>query len=218
MRYALCLRGISYQKDYQHWHEGVHDINFAKTSLNIKQRIVEALRQADQDVDVFLCSYKNEREDDVVKEFSPQGYIFNDHFSDLTAHQCIGLHTLLCLKLMENFEEQTKLTHDMIVITRFDAAFSEDFTELNVDPEKFNFLCRAECNDPLLVDDNLWVLPRKHLEGLRAVLGEIVIGNFWTHEMYVPLRERIGENMHFMYEGNYVLRESRPLIKFAREL
>ena len=218
MKYALCLRGISFQRKYQHWAAGEHDIDYADTCANIHQRIVDDLRANGHTVDIFLATYKNEKQSQIINDFEPQGSIFSDPFPDMSAHQCIAVNTLLCLELIKRSQEREGTRYDQIIITRFDAAFSENFGALNIDKEKFNFLCRAEKTSPQLVDDNLWVLPAKFLDPFRDVLSEVASGMYWGHELLPHLTERIGDNVNFMYEGHFVIQQSRPLIKFAREL
>lgn len=202
MKIAVCLRGISYKKDYMHFSGRICDIDYRKCIDSLFENLIKPLRVSNT-VHVLFVTYAGSSDDKVkiVERYLPTRFKFirNERKQryEMIAHQ-----TKLLIDLAND-------EYDCLIITRFDAFFTEQCID-KIDFSKINFLCR--CDNSNLNDDNFIVIPRDKTKCFVDALDKTK-SLLKTHRIVQNLDE-----YHFMYEGNYNTTGRRPLILFCREL
>ena len=125
MRYALCLRGISYLEKYTFDNRGNMDeytIDFIHSVESIEKNILNPLREQGHTVDVFFNTYSSIKLNEYIsrlnpvsikeREFDPNVKPGNwSHIFDLIIDSAI---------LVNDYQEDNMFVYDRIIITRFD--------------------------------------------------------------------------------------------------
>jgi hypothetical protein len=192
---AIVLTGCSYGMR--------NDTRTLKTDWNqskhlIKSQVIDCFVNQGHEVDIYLTTYFSDETQNLIDFYKPKKVtLLNFVGSQQRATYISSMNALL----NENV--------DIIVATRFDIAFNNPVSTLNIDFDKFNFLARLDklryWEDAKYVDDNLFVFPKKHLQNFINALQEISIYHHpdaALHPLYLPMCNLIGEqNVHFMLDA-----------------
>jgi hypothetical protein len=145
------------------------------------------------DVSVYLTTYNNGVEDELLRVYKPDNYVFlNPENSRMRKTYLISIFSVM----------QFAKDVDIFVFTRFDVEFHKKFTELNVDLDKINFLFKEIWSAPEITEtsDVLFVVPR-------SLLIDFLVGvqkcdeeprrlscSGDLHDLYDKLSKMIGED------------------------
>ncbi len=218
MKVALLLRGISYRKKYIK-KNGCHKnwmINYELSRNSIYDNCISLF----ENCDVYISSYKSEKETDIIEYFKPKRYIFKPFGG--SQHKCLinGLNLVL--------DEHNKKPYDLLIILRFDIKLNAPITSHNIMYDKFNF-CFKENNEKLWLDTNM-VGDCVHVLNGKYILYMIkTIKNCTTsassndpslHRIYKMLVYFIkDENINFMIDGcynSYTFKQKNPIYNFSK--
>jgi hypothetical protein len=205
---AICLRGIYLDRNYRHWDANSRP-GVDGSSDNIQINLINKLRES---FNVYIfCVCNNDSDMILVKnKYNP------NHISKVSDN-----HSNVYIKIINQNMELFTMVRDCkvnfysVFVTRYDVLFQHEFLHL-IDYTKFNFLCHCENNH--LVDDIFWVF-RGDIIGhmIELCKGQLRM-NTPTHNI-TPYEVIIKQgNMNFMFGGNFVIMNNRPLIKFSREI
>lgn len=183
-------------------YKGVYKINFLKESLvddnylteldesiyNHKKYIINDLINFDNEVDIFLSSYKfdDRIEEKMIKEFNPVNYYFSDFNQNLSSWVSQINHYLTLINMIKEREKEFNFKYEMIIMTRFDIEFLKKFSEMNIKSNHFNIVVLHKSGN---CDDNYFVFERKYLENFEISMMRLLTQNRITHEINHKLIE-----------------------------
>lgn len=183
-------------------YKGVYKINFLKESLvddnylteldesiyNHKKYIINDLINFDNEVDIFLSSYKfdDRIEEKMIKEFNPVNYYFSDFNQNLSSWVSQINHYLTLINMIKEREKEFNFKYEMIIMTRFDIEFLKKFSEMNIKSNYFNIVVLHKSGN---CDDNYFVFERKYLENFEISMMRLLTQNRITHEINHKLIE-----------------------------
>jgi len=152
----------------------------------MSETLIEAFRK-DNDVKIYLTSYKNEFETDIIDLYKPVLYQFNDFEG---SHQ-----VLTYIKAMEQIRNQDL---DFVICTRFDIHFHKKISEIGLDITKFNALFKEKgwWDNMKFTTDNLFAFPYSMLETFITVLKELYInpsrpGQMDLHQVFHRMQNEV---------------------------
>lgn len=157
MKVAFCLYGIHYIYSPPRC-----ITDYSKTINNYKKMIINELKNIGHDVDIFIASYKSEKEEALQKDFQPVSMNLID-FSWYIPGIPQVRHLLYLYTLITEYEKNNNILYDFLIFTRFDLIFFKKFTEMNIDLSKINisFQHNGESKN---CEDNFFILPRYYLD------------------------------------------------------
>lgn len=191
---AILLTGFSYGMR--------NDTRTVKTDWNqakheVKSQVIDCFVSQGHDVSVYLTTYHSEQVEQIVNFYNPKGtLILPFEGSEQRATYIQSLKQMITEDV------------DVIVSTRFDIAFKQPVTSLNLDFEKFNFFARTDklryWVDSRFIDDVIFVFPKRYLPYLIETVEELIAYNNHgehLHPTYNRILPKIGEsNTNFMVE------------------
>ena len=176
LKIAYCLVGLV---GYTERHGGGQPLDFHIAYKNNKRNIF-----GDNGVDIFIHSWSDDFEDEIVKLYKPKNSVFEKQieFDDddrMNAVESRWYSTKKAVDLMRDYEEKNNIKYDFVMIYRFDSAFlvPVDFNELkkynkkheqefvygthssraNCDPYKLSDGVQCGCKDRSNIDDQ-WII------------------------------------------------------------
>ena len=130
---------------------------------NILETLIEPLRAANNDVNVYLTTYQHKYIDELIKMYKPKFYTLKDYNTSFM--QKTYSESLIQLK-----DEDL----DFIISTRFDILFSQDMSKLLYDYNKMNVLFKEkDCNHMNYTCDNFYAFPKKYIENFSNSIIEL---------------------------------------------
>jgi len=128
----------------------------------------------------------------ICKNFEPIRYNFMENKSTHNLSRNSKLINVINLCL------ETKINYDLVLMTRFDLLFQKDFSESNLNFDKFNLVSILE--KPNLICDNFYLFPYQYLETFLNIAKNNLNCRFHDikNELYDKIRP---ENI------NYILNE-----------
>jgi hypothetical protein len=189
MKIGISLCGISYnEKNIGNCYR-VRD--FRNSIFNFYNKIYSPLLNKGYEVSKYLCTYPHKYNEDMINLYKPKKVLFlKEHGS----HQRVTFG--MSLKMLQDEDL------DVIIHTRFDFNLKKSITELNIDFEKFNFLCKdISFDERQFVSDLFYVYPKKYLSVFLDALVDMNKFKEYSflHHCYNPIVKRIGiENTHFI--------------------
>lgn len=163
MKFAILLTGIHYDKKYiHHANKEKNDvyINDYRNSFDyIKTKILNCIK----DYDIYLHTNKSNVQDELLKDYKPKRYIFEDvNFDDFKIkhynYSCKS-YPIRNHRLMKGLEmiKNTRIKYDFVIVTRFDLNLKLKFSELKIDYD-YDWVVSHPCNKTNQVDDNFWII------------------------------------------------------------
>lgn len=201
MKLGLLLFGMS-KCQHDHWGKKKLklDIDYQKSVQNYQEYIFNYFKQLGYQIDVYLSTNNLSKKDKtrLISIYKPVKFSFhknNKNQNRRTArNEKLYSVILLCL--------QSKVSYDLILITRFDMMFKKKFNESNINLKKFNLVSTLQKKN--LICDNFYLFP---YEVLKEFLN-IVKRN--RHKSFHPIKKEIHniKNNKFV---NYILDEKKGI-------
>ena len=120
----------------------VEEFDFTKTFPNIRENIIEPLRQLDMAVDIYSAVHRSDMDEALLEALQPRiYYFFGEEIGQFSGY-------LGGLRLVE----QANAEYDLIVVSRLDMLFKKPITEFGLDVEKINFLWKEPTRIELVCD------------------------------------------------------------------
>lgn len=181
MRIGVCLIGVSYS-------EGLKGRDWTTCCMNIKKTF--------GDVDYYITTYGHDEE--LENFYNPKKY------QSLKYKDSTQRHTYI--KALKDIDDV-----DFIITTRFDMYFHQRLDEMNIDYDKFNFVCKEKgtWDEYRFVNDSFFAFPIHYkdlfIQSITALESHPLKKNF-MHHIY-PYIEQCG-NTHFMLEEEQSSKEN----------
>jgi len=200
MKLGLLFTGISYgyygisagATDGRTGTELLRDYSHCFPNININ--LIEPFKE-NNDVKIYLTSYHNDREQDIIHKYCPTLYSFIEMKN--------SNQILTYIKSLEQIRNQDL---DFVISTRFDIHFNQKVTDLNIDYNKFNCLFKEKGFWERLqfTTDNLFAFKYSMLDSFINALHIIhKMPRIQTdlHPVFYEVQKGIGaSNTHFISE------------------
>lgn len=212
---AIIFKGISYIKQYIHWSGKKYGVDFRNNYENINHCLFKRFNNKD----IYYITYDHEYINDLKELYNPKKIriIKKEQFLQ---KQYVLKQIKSSLQLLEN------INYDFYIITRFDINLKSNFDDIieiinskNISiTDKIWFLCKASDPDTtrVLNDDTFIIVPHKYLDIFKETIDSIIEENklLGHHLIY----DKIKEISDFIYDEYHLIVDSRPYIKFNREI
>ena len=201
MKIGLNIVGISYNKETKKdWKDS-----------NIKQTLIECLNQK-YEVETYITTYMHNELLELIKHYDSKitTIIKSDKSEQI-------------LTYIKSLKQLVNEDLDVIISTRFDIFFNQNFDELNFDFFKFNFLFKETdwWDNYKFTTDNFYIFPKEYLQNFIECIEEL----YKTpprnnckdmHGMYNFISKKISEdNIHFISD-NHMISNVNEFYKLTR--
>ncbi len=217
---AILLYGLSYCENFKHFNKKQFNINYKKSLENYKNVLFNYFNSNYFDIDIFICTNKSKKNDELINDFKPKKYLFiEDNINNMKTYYdenksnileknkllkiqhperyyYTNIKKLSVLKLCKEYSEENKIKYNNIIITRFDLKFNISFEEANINYGMFNVISMLE--KPNLIDDNFYLFPYYNINNLIKILEENLCE--WGHS-YKKYFDDIFD-LNFLYNEN----------------
>ena len=192
MKYALCLRGISYLTRTYRGSDIPFTIDFSLTYKLIKENIIDDLEKKGHQVDVFYDTYDTPKLQEYISYLNPKSVNvkqFDPNVGDGNyAHIAKIWHDVLILALQ--YQETNNIEYDFFITTRFDFLIFEKVTNL--------FIPHDAVSAPMKGDDLFTVIPKMLIDPFLNVLQKMFYERIVVHRFMDLLIEQ-GCKCHLYY-------------------
>jgi len=194
MRYALCLRGISYLEDYTFDNRGNmsgYTIDFSYAVESFYKNIINPLRKQGHTVDIFFNTYSSSKLNNFVEMMKPVSVKETQYDPNVKPGNWNNIFDIIMNSalLVDTYQQENGFTYDRIILTRFDEYMLQNITELYL-PET---LCTISH-----VDDNFHYFPGYFIDTFVLTLSKMKDEGKITHELQKTLSNK-GIQCHRIY-------------------
>lgn len=172
---AICLFGISYLPNYDHWNLGNKTIDYERSLDNYRARIFSQI----PNYDVYISTYRHDKVDKLRKQLNAKkGYVTNEEvIKGLTIQSCDQRNRMISV-----FEEVLRGTsYEWYLFTRFDLQFNFNIQDLPYDKDKINVLAILERSN--LICDNFYMVHKSQLDFFFHKLKQCISSSLNRHAM-----------------------------------
>tara|TARA_Y100000004_G_C8950856_1_gene428474 strand:+ start:2403 stop:3071 length:669 start_codon:yes stop_codon:yes gene_type:complete len=198
---AVGLFGISYRQNYQHWMGWNTNIDWRKA--NTHSALIPFFAEKNE-VDTYITTYHSDLDLDLLRDFSPKSYIFND-FQCNKAEKTWVRDKHLRFKETLWLLNRSKIAYDYYVITRFDFDFRMNyFRNGKFDHEAINVTaqwCVGE--DCSFVDDCFFIFHKSMLPSFTRLIESLPPDNgdiAYYHKLH---KYPNSPKFSFLIDGSY---------------
>lgn len=167
---ALLLFGISYS-EYKHWNRHWFKnnlmIDYKYSYENYQKYIFKYFNNLNYDIDVFFCTNKSSKQDEIIKLYKPKSYMFIDNLDSNHLSKNIKIKNVL--ELCINYSSYNNIDYENVIMSRFDLYFLDDFNKVNIDLNKFNFVSIMEKDNRIC--DNFYIFPFKIIKKFLRIIN-----------------------------------------------
>ena len=179
MRYALCLRGISFLEDYTFDNRGNmsgYTIDFSHTIDSFYKNIINPLREQGHTVDIFFNTYSSSKLNEFVELMKPVSVKQTLYNSNIMPGNWANIFDIIINSalLVSEYQEENGFVYDRIMLTRFDEYMLQNITELYL-PETLCTLTHQ--------DDNFHYFPGNFVDTFILTLSKMKSEGKITHEL-----------------------------------
>jgi hypothetical protein len=200
MKIGINLVGVSYNNAK----EGGRLRNYEDAIENFYKYIVEPFREKGHEVQFYLYSYENEKQDKIVNDYIPciKSQFVKPDYNKLGGGVSVSEgYKVMSVSYLNSLEQLKNEDLDLVISTRFDIKFLKNpFKEYNFDFNKFNFLWREpEFTHLPIVNDTFLVFPYKMIDNVKDSIIEMEENpphdtNVAMHNWYLPMVNQVGED------------------------
>ena len=189
MKYAICLRGISYRESHQH-NNGIppFHIDFNDNIENFKHYFINALKEKGHDVDLYFSTYSSIHLVDYYVALQPKRIKIRT-FVDVPVGTVSSVYNGVLDSLQMLID--SNIHYDYIIITRFDILWLIDMSTL--------FLAPNAISIPSPGDDNFIALSGDLLSDLYYHYQWLRSSNMLNHKYSITFFEK-GHRVHLVYK------------------
>lgn len=189
MKIAVCLFGISYIENFDHWRNKKIDIDYRNYLINNKENVYDCFENSF--IDFFISTNKNSYMNDIINYFNPKKHKFTDLIMNRTLSR--NTHFNNVLKLCKEYNEE----YDIIIVTRFDLYFEKKISEYVIDLTTMNITSELINNQ---ICDNFYLFPYKYIDHMIALTSEPLVKNTSYHLLKRRLMKIFGKINYFEHE------------------
>jgi hypothetical protein len=192
MKYAICYRGISYQKDYANeYHLQNYNVDFYDALEFHKQNLINPLLEKGNEVDVFYNTYDSEMLSEYVNELNVVSVRTMDFQPNIKKYNWNNISNLLIttLEQVKEYQEKNNIKYDFIILNRFDIVIFRDFTKI--------FIPENAISVPHTNDDCFIVISGNLLDTALSIYKENLT-KMSTHDIHPKFGE-LGVRYHIMF-------------------
>jgi len=195
MRLALILFGISYVESIEHWTGNFFKVDYSQSINNYKEYIWKFFKN--YNIDVFFSTYKSEKSNQLLKDYSPKSYNFYPSLSYITKFKRIGKNSnvIKSIELAINYSEKKKINYDFCILTRFDLNFQIPFEKTKINLNMFN--STSELERSTRICDNFYAMP-----GYMLKKFHMIVKNYGISANHHFLKSRLIEHFKINYIQN----------------
>lgn len=222
MKIGINLVGVSYNNAL----EGGRLRNYEDSITNLFDNVVNPLRKDGHDVKFYLFSYSNEKQDKIVKDYSPAvKYKFvQPDFNKLGGGDRMGNGMkVMTVSYLNSLQQLYNEDLDLVISTRYDINFFRNpFEEYNYDFTKCSFLWREPEFEHLpIVNDTFIVFPYSMLESFFDAVVEMETNppagvSVGMHNLYLPMVNQVGEENVVWMDDEFKSTTDNTLYKLER--
>jgi hypothetical protein len=188
MKYAICLRGISYHENYQH-NSNIppFKIDFHDTIHNFETYLVNPLKLKGNDVDIYFSTYPSVYLIDYYLHFLPKKVKLRKY-----QEVPVGTPSSVYNGVLDSLEMIIKsgIEYDYIIITRFDLIFLKNMAEIYFAENAISVMTPGDDNF-IVLSGNLAELFYDHYKWLLS-MGKC--NHEFSHEFF-----RKGHRVHLVH-------------------
>ena len=187
MRICLSLKGTFSVNDIR---QGYDHTDIYKSKLNesiesIKNSLVNPLVEQGHTVDIICSTYDTYCASVIESKLSPiKCYKFTRETigerGGNAEFQLQLMHYKKILELIKESENERENKYDFFIFTRFDLIFIGKVTDWNINYEEFNITMLHLSGN---CDDNVWLFPRKNIDGFTLSINQLSNMRGITHEI-----------------------------------
>lgn len=226
MKISIVLRGISYLENYLHkYNLKLYTIDFRDTFLSFKKNVVEPYLKKGYEVDIFISTYNNKYNVELLEMYKPVKYNFIDYEQIPLgeSQQIIGEPMIIdqiknCINMIEEHEKEKNFLYDFVIITRFDLYFYQNIDDIFIDFNNINLLFYHITKERVFSsEDNFIFYPRNKQNLIKYCLEKLKKDVKSSHILgkYLIIN---GETIKYLFgekgEGSY----DYPFYKFGRHI
>ena len=222
MKIGINLVGVSYNNAK----EGGRLRDYENSIQNFYTNVVNPLRQDGHEVQFYLFSYKNEKQDKIVEDYytTVKHTFIEQQLNKLGGGDrvCNGMK-VMTVSYLNSLQQLYNEDLDLVISTRYDINFFRNpFTEYDYDFTKCSFLWREpEFTDLPIVNDTFIVFPYKMLESFFDAVVEMETNpphgvNSGMHNLYLPMVNQVGEENVVWLDDEFKSAVDNTLYKLER--
>lgn len=197
MRYALCLRGISFLEDYTFDNRGNmsgYTIDFMHAAESFKKNIINPLREQGHTVDIFFNTYSSTKLKDYIDMMEPVFVKETIYDPNVKPGNWTNIFDILINSalIVNNYQEEHNFVYDRVILTRFDEYILQNITELYL-PETLCTLSHMDDNFHYFPGTllSIFILTLSRMKDQGKITHELqktlVANNIPCHRMYPPI-------------------------------
>ena len=189
-RLALLFFGISYMERFNNRFGSVNSVDYRECLSSQREMIYKYFTDLGYTIDIFLCTNPSSLQDQVVKDYKPVAFRFENG--------CRGHKIKIVFDLVWDYSKENNIEYDLILLTRFDIKFMIPLAESNIKLDHLNIVSILE--EPDLICDNFYLMPGCYLESFKAVSKK---AGSHGHQLKAKL-ERLF-NVNYMFDQHCVV-------------
>jgi hypothetical protein len=181
---------------YNYYNSGnKYFVDYENSYENYKKFIFEFFISKGYDIDVYFTTNKLDEKDTktICEKYNPVKYNFLENKGNHIVSRNLKLINVIELCM------ESEIVYDLILITRFDLIFQKNFSETNIQLDKFNLVSVLEF--PYVICDNFYLFPYQYLEPFLKIAKNNLYNSF--HSIKNELYEIINDN-----SISYILNEN----------
>lgn len=198
---ALLLFGMSKQ-EYIHWKRGKKLTNYENSYDNYQEYIYNFFLNKGYNIDIYFVTniLDDIEKDKILNKYKPINYEFIGNKDNIFYSRNLKFKRVIELCI------ESKITYDLVLITRFDLHFKKNFNNVNIKFDKLNLVSILE--KPNLICDNFYLFPYKYLNDLLNVVNKNIYKSF--HYIKDDIENINGKNF-----VNYIFNENLTISKLS---
>jgi len=175
MRYAICLRGISYLTRTYNNSDIPFTIDFDNVYSLIQSNIIDDLKEKGHSVDVFFYTYnsiKLKKFIDLMKPKKVDIHVLNLNVGDGNSPHIVKIW-FNSLKVALDYEKETNIQYDYFISIRFDSLYFEKISNLCIPNDAVSALSKG--------DDLFNVIPAQMMYPFLKTLQKMYVNKEIVH-------------------------------------
>jgi hypothetical protein len=222
MKIGINLVGVSYNNAL----EGGRLRNYEDAIENFNKYIVNPFREQGHEVSFYLYSYENEKQDKIIKDYSPcikSQFVKPDYNKLGGGDKVHDGYKVMTVSYLNSLEQLKNEDLDLIISTRYDINFfNNPFDVYDYNFSKMNFLWREpEMMDLPIINDTFLVFPYSMLDNVTNSIIEMEDNpphgiNIAMHNWYLPMVNQVGEDKVQWVDDRFRTASENELYKLTR--
>jgi hypothetical protein len=207
MKYALCLRGISYLENFPYnYSVSPYTIDFSESLPFFQSHIINPLREQKHTVDIFINTYDSIKVATYIDILKPvdtkiMNYVYASPGTPNSVFNGV-------INLLEMVDRYTSDVYDFVIISRFDMIFLEKITDCFIPLDALTVVTPE--------DDSFFIISGNYLKRTMDHFIDLRNNNISNHQ-FAHSFLRKGNRVHLMYNHVNVIGKA-PFMRCSREI